>query len=104
METTFGIIKEVMGFRGFSLRGLEKVTGEWKLVCLNYNCKRLHNLKRAAEARPNSRAGVLSRIAARLAAHVKIGSSGNIVAAESIVVECMNEKPRPSLCFVTGIG
>ncbi|MFT5469825.1 MAG: hypothetical protein ACI8UO_004948, partial [Verrucomicrobiales bacterium] len=32
------------------------------------------------------------------------GSSGNIVAAESIVVECMNEKPRPSLCFVTGIG
>ncbi|MFT5468425.1 MAG: hypothetical protein ACI8UO_003534, partial [Verrucomicrobiales bacterium] len=30
-----------------------------------------------------------------------LGSSGNIVAAESIVVECMNEKPRPSLCFVT---
>ncbi|MFT5468497.1 MAG: hypothetical protein ACI8UO_003607, partial [Verrucomicrobiales bacterium] len=29
-----------------------------------------------------------------------LGSSGNIVAAESIVVECMNEKPRPSLCFV----
>jgi transposase len=44
VETTFGIIKSVMGFRGFMLRGLEKVTGEWDLVCLSYNLKRLHSL------------------------------------------------------------
>jgi hypothetical protein len=45
VETAFGIIKEVMGFRGFMLRGLEKVKGEWTLVCLSYNLKRLHRLK-----------------------------------------------------------
>ena len=44
VETAFGIIKEVMGFRGFLLRGIEKVSGEWELVCLSYNLKRLHNL------------------------------------------------------------
>lgn len=47
VETAFGIIKEVMGFRSFLLRGVEKVSGEWELVCLSYNLKRLHNLKRA---------------------------------------------------------
>jgi len=47
VETAFGIIKEVMGFRGFLLRGIEKVTGEWTLVCLSYNMKRLHNLNTA---------------------------------------------------------
>lgn len=44
VETAFGIIKSVMGFRGFMLRGLGKVTGEWDLVCLSYNMKRLHRL------------------------------------------------------------
>jgi transposase len=47
VETAFGIIKAVMGFRGFMLRGLEKVSGEWSLVCLSYNLKRLHRLKAA---------------------------------------------------------
>lgn len=50
VETAFGIIKEVMGFRGFLLRGLEKVKGEWTLVCLSYNLKRLHRLNLAAKA------------------------------------------------------
>lgn len=45
IETIFGIIKSVIGFREFSLRGKEKVTGEWDLVCLSYNIKRLHSLK-----------------------------------------------------------
>jgi transposase len=40
-EPVFGIIKEVMGFRRFCLRGLEKVKGEWRWVCLAYNLKRL---------------------------------------------------------------
>lgn len=43
-EPAIGIIKEVMGFRQFSLRGLAKVSGEWILVCLAYNIKRLHTL------------------------------------------------------------
>ena len=48
VETAFGIIKEVMGFRGFLLRGIEKVTGEWTLVCLSYNMKRLYNMINAS--------------------------------------------------------
>ena len=44
VEPVFGIIKEVLGFRRFCLRGLAKVTLEWELVCLAYNLKRLHRL------------------------------------------------------------
>lgn len=44
VETVFGIIKQVMGFRQFSLRGLKKVSGEWKLVQCAYNLKRMHAL------------------------------------------------------------
>jgi transposase len=43
-EPVFGIIKSVMGFRQFSLRGLEKVRGEWKLVTMAWNIKRLFAL------------------------------------------------------------
>ena len=50
VEPVFGIIKEVMGFRRFSLRGLEKVSLEWTLVCVSYNLKRLFNLKNLAPA------------------------------------------------------
>ncbi|MGH8335721.1 MAG: transposase [Gammaproteobacteria bacterium] len=50
VEPVFGIIKEVLGFRRFSLRGLEKVTLEWTLVCVSYNLKRLFNLKNQATA------------------------------------------------------
>lgn len=45
VEPVFGVIKAVLGFTGFSLRGLDKVAGEWDLVALAYNCKRLHKLK-----------------------------------------------------------
>jgi hypothetical protein len=44
VEPVIGIIKEILGFRQFSLRGLKKVTGEWCLVCLAFNLKRLHIL------------------------------------------------------------
>nr|WP_309398984.1 transposase [Cerasicoccus maritimus] len=44
VEPVFGIIKQAMGFRQFSLRALSKVSAEWTLVCLAYNCKRLFNL------------------------------------------------------------
>jgi transposase len=41
VEPVFGIIKSIMGFRQFLLRGLERIRGEWNLVCLAYNIKRL---------------------------------------------------------------
>ncbi len=44
VEPVIGIIKEVLGFRQFSLRGLQKAAGEWNLVCIGYNLKRLHTL------------------------------------------------------------
>jgi transposase len=44
VEPVFGIIKSVMGFRRFLLRGLAKVKLEWALVCAAYNLKRLHRL------------------------------------------------------------
>jgi len=43
-EPVFGIIKSVMGFRRFMLRGAELVSGEWNLVCIAWNLKRLHVL------------------------------------------------------------
>jgi transposase len=45
VETVFGIIKHVQGFRQFLLRGLDTVGGEWSLVCIGWNLKRLHALK-----------------------------------------------------------
>ena len=45
VEPVFGIIKSVMGFRQFSLRGLDKARGEWSLVCLAWNLKRLAVLR-----------------------------------------------------------
>jgi transposase len=44
-EPVFGWIKHVMGFRQFSLRGLIKVTGEWNLVCLALNLRRMWALQ-----------------------------------------------------------
>ena len=44
VEPVIGIIKEVLGFRQFSLRGQDAAAGEWCLVCLAFNLKRLHQL------------------------------------------------------------
>jgi transposase len=40
-EPVFGIIKSVLGFRQFLLRGLDRVQGEWSLVTMAWNMKRL---------------------------------------------------------------
>ena len=40
-EPVFGIIKSVMGFRQFLLRGLDRVRGEWNLVTMAWNMKRM---------------------------------------------------------------
>jgi hypothetical protein len=44
VEPVFGIIKHVMGFRQFMLRGKEKVNTEWSLMITAYNFKKLHRL------------------------------------------------------------
>ena len=43
-EPVFGIIKSVLGFRQFLLRGLDKVRGEWNLVTMAWNVKRIFAL------------------------------------------------------------
>ncbi|HEJ6539326.1 TPA: IS1182 family transposase [Pseudomonas aeruginosa] len=45
VEPVFGIIKSVMGFRKFLLRGLANVQNEWTLVCLAWNLKRMATLR-----------------------------------------------------------
>jgi len=45
VETVFGIIKQVLGFRQFLLRGLDSVQSEWSLVCIGWNLKRMHALR-----------------------------------------------------------
>ena len=46
VEPVFGIIKSVLGFRSFLLRGFELVQGEWTLALIGWNLKRLHTLKK----------------------------------------------------------
>ena len=46
-EPVFGIIKSVLGFRQFSMRGLEKARGEWSLVTMAWNVKRMFALNPA---------------------------------------------------------
>ena len=68
-EAPNGWIKQVMGFRSFSLRGLEKAQGEWDLVCLSLNVKRLRILM----------AGKVERVSRNSAAyrvsHTSMGTS-----------------------------
>src|SRR5258707_2941766 len=46
-EPVFGIIKSVLGFRQFLLRGLDNVRGEWSLVTMAWNIKRMFALNTA---------------------------------------------------------
>ena len=45
VEPVFGVIKSVLGFRQFLLRGIEIVRGEWDLVSIAWNLKRLNVLR-----------------------------------------------------------
>ncbi len=47
VEPVLGWIKEILGFRRFSMRGVVKACGEWRVVCLATNLKRLHRLQPA---------------------------------------------------------
>jgi len=46
VEPVIGMIKALLGFRQFSLRVRVAAAGEWCLVCLAFNCTRLHTLSR----------------------------------------------------------
>ena len=50
VEPVFGQIKEARGFRRFLLRGLEKIRGEWRLVCLTHNLLKLWRYGRVLSA------------------------------------------------------
>jgi transposase len=45
VESPFGWVKNVLGFREFSLRGMRKVRGEWNLLCLALNLRRMRGLE-----------------------------------------------------------
>ena len=47
VEPVFGIINRAMGWREMSMRGLDKARGEWSLVTMAWNIKRLHVLRAA---------------------------------------------------------
>lgn len=47
VEPVFGIIKRAMGWRQMSMRGLDRACGEWSLVTMAWNIKRLHVLRAA---------------------------------------------------------
>jgi len=44
VEPVYGWIKQVLGFRAVSMRGLAKAKGEWSLVCLVLNVRRMATL------------------------------------------------------------
>ena len=44
VEPVFGQIKQARGFRQFLLRGIDKVRGEWSLVCLTHNILKMYRL------------------------------------------------------------
>lgn len=71
VEPVFGIIKEVIGFRRFSMRGKEKAETEWCLVCLSYNLKKMFNLSgKCAPKRPIRTAKQHAKaLSARIRAH-----------------------------------
>jgi hypothetical protein len=43
VQPVFGIIKRVMGWRQMSMRGLDQANGEWNLVTMAWNIKRMHD-------------------------------------------------------------
>jgi len=50
VEPIFGHLKYNLGFKSFLLRGLERVRGEFKLMCIGYNLRKIFSFKRALAA------------------------------------------------------
>ncbi len=56
VEPVYGQLKQARGFRRFLLRGIDKVQGEWSLICTGHNLLKLHVPARRSHA-PNTSAG-----------------------------------------------
>ena len=67
VEPVFGIVKSVLGFRQFHLRGLDGASGEWTLVSMAWNLKRLFNLTQQSPPTADPRSNVRSWPESRLA-------------------------------------
>ena len=50
IEPIFGQIKQARGFRQFLLRGMDKMRGEWRLVCMTHNLLKLFHSQRVVIA------------------------------------------------------
>lgn len=61
VEPVFGQIKQGRGFRQFLLRGLEKVRGEWALICLTHNVRKLWTARSRGRRRPDAERRALTR-------------------------------------------
>lgn len=75
VEPVFGTIKKWMGFTQFHLRGLEKVEGEWKLLTLAYNAKRLWKMKRSPKPRSKAVRSARCTRTAHLLTQISLGWS-----------------------------
>jgi transposase len=69
VEPVFGIIKEVLGFRRFSMRGKEKAETEWSLICLSYNLKKIFKL--AGKCAPKSPVSAAKQRAHAISAQIR---------------------------------
>jgi transposase len=56
VEPVFGQIKEVRGIRRFRLRGLQRASGEWKLICATHNLLKLFRYRKGKD-QPGTAAG-----------------------------------------------
>jgi len=70
VEPVFGQIKEAQGFRRFLLRGMEKVSGEWALVCTSHNLLKLFRATIKAAEFTSDAAGTSRRLLSRLFRHL----------------------------------
>lgn len=91
VEPVFGTIKKWMGFTQFHMRGLPNVEGEWTLLTLAYNIKRLWTLKRGPKPTNKTRGYPISD--AKIVAHTLERLTAQII---------RNERPKPSLCAAYG--
>ena len=103
VEPVFGIIKHALGFRQFHLRGKEKVHGEWTLIALAYNLKRLHTLNRETATRtgspitPQYRPESVLAAFVRLSLHFMLGALTAHTTEASARIENV-DSPSPTGC------
>ena len=97
----FGIIKPALGFRQFSLRGLDKVRVEWSLVTMARNLKRMFVLApaRPAAKRPSPHGKLPKRPRSECStAHWSRSSREDVVVRQNRPRPARTENPSPTGC------